>query len=41
MYPSHGTQQVMELATLDNVLAPIAFFMFLFSWQVLHFNPLS
>ena len=32
---------VMDLTTLDNVLAPFAFFMFLFSWQFLHFNPLS
>jgi len=36
-----GMQQIMDLTTLDNVLAPFAFFMFLFSWQFLHFNPLS
>ncbi|KAF8902432.1 UbiA prenyltransferase family-domain-containing protein [Gymnopilus junonius] len=28
-------------ATLDNPLAPFAFFMFLFSWQFFHFMPLS
>jgi len=32
---------IMDLTTLDNPLAPFAFFMFLFSWQFLHFNPLS
>lgn len=31
----------MDLTTLDNPLAPFAFFMFLFSWQFFHFMPLS
>ncbi|KAH9479224.1 Protoheme IX farnesyltransferase, mitochondrial [Psilocybe cubensis] len=32
---------VADLTTLDNPLAPFAFFMFLFSWQFFHFMPLS
>jgi protoheme IX farnesyltransferase len=30
-----------DLALIDNPLAPLAFFMLLFSWQFPHFNPLS
>ncbi|PPQ68066.1 hypothetical protein CVT26_007350 [Gymnopilus dilepis] len=34
-------QHPLTAATLDNPLAPFAFFMFLFSWQFFHFMPLS
>ncbi|KAK7046873.1 mitochondrial Protoheme IX farnesyltransferase [Favolaschia claudopus] len=39
--PSFLSSSPVDLALIDNALAPIAFFMLLFSWQFPHFNGLS
>ncbi|KAI0059181.1 protoheme IX farnesyltransferase [Artomyces pyxidatus] len=39
--PPFLTSAPLDLALIDNPLAPLALFMLLYSWQLAHFNPLS